>query len=147
MNTTFSSRRWVKINHFSMGKKSNSLQVSSQKTENRRMRTRLFIPLMSPFVPRTYWAICGFPVCTGHKLSDCFQVKITAADLNSMLYAFMKEGKELAVRAGCRWSKAFLLKKCSLCWVIQLATIWSVLFVGTGSTWWRNDNCAVRSRQ
>ena len=61
MIATFRSRRWVKINHFSMGKKSNNLQVSSQKMENRRMRTRLLIPLISPFVPRTYWTILWVP--------------------------------------------------------------------------------------
>lgn len=74
-----------------MGKKKNSLQVSSQKMEIRRMRTKPFIPLISPFVPKTCCTICGFPVCTGHKLSNRLQVKITTSELNSILYAFVKE--------------------------------------------------------
>lgn len=114
------------------------------------MRTRLLIPLLSLFVPRTYWTICVLPVCTGHKCSNRSQgKKPTASSLNSFLYAFVKEGKDafMSVREGCRWSKAFLAMKCSLCCAIQLETILTVLFVGPGSTWWRGNNCAVRSRE
>lgn len=101
-----------------MGEKSNDLQVlTSQKTENRRMRTRPFIHFVSAFVPRTCWTICWLPMCIGHRFSDCFQLKITASDLNSIVYAFMKEVKDLTVRADCRWSIAFSLMKCCLCWV------------------------------
>lgn len=68
--------------------------------------------------------------------NHCFWIKFNSV----CIY----EGKDLTVGVGCRWSRAFLLMKC---WVIQLETIWSVLFVGPDSTWWRSNNCSVRSRE
>lgn len=119
----------------------------------RRMRTRLFIPLLSSFVPRTYWTYWTYLCVSCLHKSQAVKLfpgkENTATALNSLLYAFVKEGKVafVRVRADCRWSKAFLVMKCSLHWAVQLETTLPVLFVGPGSTWWRRNNCAVRSRE
>lgn len=123
-----------------MGNKNHSLQVSSQKTEIRRLRTKPFIPtLCSQDLLHHLWVPCvhrsqalkQFP-----GKNHYFWIKFNSV----CIY----EGKDLTVGVGCRWSRAFLLMKC---WVIQLETIWSVLFVGPDSMWWRSNNCSVRSRE
>lgn len=147
MNTVFSSRQWIKLNQFYLGK-NQSLQVPSQKTEedeDKAINSSPFFLCSQDLLNH----LCASCLHRSQVLKSFPGKKTTASSLNSFLYAFVKEGKDafMSVREGCRWSKAFLAMKCSLRCAIQLETTLTVLFVGPGSTWWRGNNCAVRSRE